>query len=505
MKKITDRDVIAIYESYKKRIPDEIKKGNFEYASSLIEKASKWAVLFNFTYFDNELEDYIRQIANRLLTVQSSEIIPGRLVFVCSQLNDAGELVRHYARAIADNNIPTRMIVINRISYCSNSLKEIQSFKNIDLKIISPKLGYVETAKLVALYVSEFKPEKMLLHLVPNEVKCLIGLSLFPSIPKYNINYTDHTFWLGASFLDINIEFRRAGCHISYNKRNIDFKKLRILPYYPITENPHTFCGFPFDRKGKIVIFSGGMPYKVIGDDDRYFKTLDRILLENKNSLALISINTSVVKDKVRMMKCRDRVYLVPWRNDILELMSKIDIFYGTYPVGGGLTSQIAAIYKKPILSFTRKGWVLSAMDGLFNYSGIDYYDTDSLCDYAHRLCVDETFRINEGLKLHNLLITREKFSIIFRDIISDTSITTIPHFENEDIDYERLKAFYLNYANETKQYLYFLITEDGLSAFIKYPQFSVGFLKLILSRFPLWLKNRFVGLIYRICQKKKN
>lgn len=494
MKNLTRERVVEIFDKFKKQILLKIQKKEYEDAADLIEKAASWAVLFNFQYADNELDSYIKQISDAVIQDIPTGSITGRLVFVCSQLNDAGELVRQYARAIADNNIPARMIVINRIPNHDNSLKEIQSFKNIDLVMVSPHLGYVETAKLITTKIAEFKPSIILQHFVPNEVKALIAVSRFPLIPKYNINYTDHLFWLGSSILDYNIEFRPAGCNVSKYKRNIGLDRMFVLPYYPIIDQGKKFEGFPFNQEGKVVIFSGSVPYKVFGDGDMYFKTLDRILQENYNCVVMISINNRLMRKKVDKMCCKDRVYVVPWRRDFIEVMQNIDMLYNTYPVGGGLTTQTAIALGKPVLSLAKKGSIVSGSEVLFTNkeAHIDYYDINELCDYVHQLCVDEKLRKSEGERLSKLLITREEFAKGFKDIINGrVSEDAIKHYDSF-IDYESMERFHLDYENESKKYVDFLFTLEGFSSFLKFPQFSWEFMKFI----PIYFKRKVYKLI---------
>lgn len=509
MGKLTKDFVVKIFRDYKKDIFNKLEKKQFETAAILIERAAKWANLFNFVFYDKDLEDGICEIVKYIGPRNTFDPISGRMVFVCSQMHDNGELVRHYVRAIADNKIPTRMIVLDKqIAFgYSKILNEIKQADTIDLKLVPPDLGYIETAQIVATLIEEFKPEKILQHFVPSEVKCLAGVSLIPNIPRYNINYTDHTFWLGASFINYSIEFRPFGYIFSHEKRNIDFDKLFILPFYPIIDESVPFQGFPFNRDGKIVLFSGGNPYKVLGDDDKYFKILDRILLENKDCIALIAILTSFMKEKIKQMQCRDRVFLVPFRKDICELIKNIDIFYNTYPVGGGLTCLLAAEYGKPVLAYAKDGCLLSDFDGMFfsqnqstNYS---FNDIGALCEYAHHLCDDDEYRYREGQKLRNSCTTREDFAIRFSEIIFQGKTNNI---QNVKLDYDGIFELCVIGEREAKTFVNHLFQKDGISVFYRYPYFNIDFIRLLLHKTYV-ITRRILSKIYKIliCQKKKN
>lgn len=508
MGKLTKDFVVKVFRDYKKDISIRLAKKQIDSAASLIEKAAEWANLFNFVFYDKDLEDNIREIVRYIGPREPFEPISGRMVFVCSQMHDNGELVRHYARAIADNHIPTRMIVLDKqIAFgYSNTLKEIKLADNIDLKLIPPNMGCIETAQMIASLIEEFKPEKILQHFVPNEVKCLVGVSLILNIPRYNINYTDHAFWLGASFLDYSIEFRPYGFIFSNEKRNVDTNRLFILPYYPIIDESIPFQGFPFDRDGKIVLFSGGNPYKVLGDNDKYFRILDRILLENQNCIALIAIYTSFMKKKIKEMQCYDRVYLVPFRKDICELIKHIDLFYNTYPVGGGLVCLLAAEYGKPVLAYAKDGCLLSDFDGMFfsqnHNSNFSFNDIDALCKYAYHLCDNIDFRVKEGQKLQESCITREVFALRFNEIINEGKTHEI---HNVKLDYNGIFELCVNGEEEARTFLSLLLRKDALSVFIKYPQYSVEFVRLIIIKIYKRMRRILSTYMIRIlCQRKK-
>ena len=493
MCQLTKDFVIKIFQDFKKDISYNLEKERIEKAANQIEKAAEWANLFNFEFYDKDLEDDIRKVVNHIGPKKPFEPISGRMVLVCSQMHDNGELVRHYIRAIADNNIPTRMIVLDKkIAFgYSKTLKEIEQADNIDLILVPPYLGYIETALFIASSIEEYKPEKILQHFVPSEVKCLVGVSLIPNISRYNINYTDHTFWLGASFLDYNIEFRPYGYILSYEKRHIEKNKLSILPFYPIIDETESFQGFPFNRDGKVVIFSGGNPYKVLGDNDNYFKILDRILYENHNCIALIAISSNMIYDKIREMHCHDRVFLVKIRKDICELIKRIDILYNTYPVGGGLVCLLAAKYGKPILAYAKEGSMLSDLKGMFysqhSENGYSFNSIEDLCHYAHHLCDSDDFRDKEGKMLMESCPTREAFSIGFRDIMNCKKNDEVQY---EKLDYDELFEICINGEKDAKNFLILLYHKDGLSVFYKYPQYFMEFSKLAFTKIAI-IKNK--------------
>ena len=57
-------------------------------------------------------------------------------------------------------------------------------------------------------------------------------------------------------------------------------------------------------------------------------------------------------------MKNGERVYTSKYRKDISQLFRNCDIYYGTYPLSGGLMCQYAAAFGNPILAYARKSWM---------------------------------------------------------------------------------------------------------------------------------------------------
>ena len=73
-------------------------------------------------------------------------------------------------------------------------------------------------------------------------------------VMRFQINLTDHAFWLGSTAFDYCIEFRNYGAGISLNERGIDFNKLILLPFYPYINKEQPFLGFDFDIDGKKIL-----------------------------------------------------------------------------------------------------------------------------------------------------------------------------------------------------------------------------------------------------------
>ena len=151
-------------------------------------------------------------------------------------------------------------------------------------------------------------------------VSLLISYSI-QGVIKYNINLTDHAFWLGASFIDYNFEFRAYGKTVSLEKRHLKQEQLLYLPYYPILpKNKIEFQGFPIEAKDKIVIFTGGAFYKMFGNNDLFFKILDELLDLSENAVVLVAGigDKYTMNEKLAHLRNRHRIMLIGNRRDII-------------------------------------------------------------------------------------------------------------------------------------------------------------------------------------------
>lgn len=67
---------------------------------------------------------------------------------------------------------------------------------------------------------------------------------------RYQINLTDHAFWLGAHAFDYVLEFRDFGANVSRQYHHIAPHKILKQPYYPYIDRTLSFQGFPFENYG---------------------------------------------------------------------------------------------------------------------------------------------------------------------------------------------------------------------------------------------------------------
>lgn len=485
MYKLTYHDAVDIFNIQKKYINKEIKKEHYNDALKDINIAGFWAYSFNFLYTDPDIENFIREISNNVLSPIDVCGKANTYAIIVKKCFDNRGLQQQYFRALAANGAEVLFIIIDDDHLCPDTIKEINAYEKATLLILgNGDLSEIDKAKEIVKVIDRFKPSKILIHSMPDEITTFIALNVINGVEKYNINLTDHAYWPGASFIDYNIEFRNYGYGISLEKRGFKHSQELTLPYYPISSKYSEFQGFENVPQSKVKIFTGGAYYKMFGENDAFFRLMDKILDLSENVVVLIagSGDISNVKRRILSMNNFDRVYLIGNRRDIDSVFDNIDIYLGTYPFPGGLMTQFACQHGLPVLAYGSIKMPNSKVEGLCNhYSDAvhTYYDQKSLLQYADKLINNVNFRKSEGLQAKKAMLTPEKFNSEFWELM-DTKRNKW-NWTKEDIDYQFFTQWYIDLENNYNHF---------------FSRSLIGMLKVkFLVRFP-----RYIPLLIDVC-----
>lgn len=473
-RKLTHDRIVEVYNDIKRHIKKNKVKGRYNAALKYIELSSYWAYNFNFIYADKEVEDALKNMAETNLKLYSiGRMVENRYVFFDTNGVDNRGLTQQYLRTLIQLEYEFLYIYIsNDTSRNVEMLKEIRSYDKGKVLLFNEKTkDRFEKCKVILDEIKSYRPSRILLHLMPWDTVSLMCCHCLYGPTKYNINLTDHAYWLGNTFIDYNIEFRPYGMTVSLEKRNLVKKQLLYLPYYPIQSKYVRFQGFPTLPIDSIILFSGGSYYKMFGKDDAYFRMTDEILDISPKAVLLLAGGgaETLMKGKIAKMKHAERVFLIGNRKDINEVFRHCDIYWGTYPVGGGLMAQFAAMHSKPIIAYTDANVIACNMEGIVNHFGNGvktFHDIPDMLAYASHLINDEGFRISEGKKNHDSLMTSDKFVEEFASLMS--THTNIREWEKEKIDYAAFESIYIDVENN---YLH-----SGISALISNLKYSFWF-----------------------------
>lgn len=482
-KRFSKEECETVYEKLLSYASSCLEAGRTDSAYDFLKASAMWAYRFNWIYADKRLDDMIRTIgrtwASPFKIISDSET---KYLLIDTHGIDNRGLTQQYIRAlIAMNAAFLYVSVYPDINRQKDIRSELASYSLATTCFIDKKMTNRERLNVIIDCVKSYQPKVAIAHVFPWDPIPFMLFDLANNMRVYNINFTDHAFWIGSSIIDYNIEFRSFGMTISIEKRGLNKEQLICLPFYPITQLNETFQGFPELPQDAIKIFSGGSFYKMMGDDDRYFKLCDKLLNLSSHVVLLIagSGDISLLRRKISTMRNADRVFLIGDRRDIDEVFKHCDIYLNTYPIGGGLMSQYAAKNGKPILILCREN-DNSRIESCINHFSNNvkaFIAEDDLLLYAQKCITNKEFRDKEGAKNKNGLMSAERFNDFFKEIFSGKYNDHF-HWDRVKINYDDVVRLYLdienNYTKSALTKLFYVLRGKSL---IIFPRYIVYFL----------------------------
>ena len=453
MSKINSNSVSKIFNKAVERAFKYYARNRIELSLREIEFASKWMYQFNQIYSDQRIESILSKISSDNIPnhiIESSD--RNSIVFIDNFGWDNKGLTQQYLRGLVSANKKITYILHNNNPIeDSDIIFELKQYQNAKIIINkTSKDNYLQCAQGIANHICDANPESILFHIAPWDVVSVLALAAIKGAARFNINLTDHAFWIGTSVLDYNIEFRGYGKTVSLQKRGLKEEQIIILPYYPIIPVRGEFEGLPELESGAIKIICGGAEYKMLGKNDIFFRLMDGILeISDKVYILVAGINLdSTFAKKVSKLKHRERIKLIGNRKDINEVFAHSDIYLSSYPFIGGLMSQYAALNGLPILAYANKEDA-NICDEIINYNSNSVTSKTSLNDffnYASSLIQDQSFRISEGISAKKALITKECFNSILNETLTTNKNGIIMNGGHPK--YNDIEQFYLDVEN---------------------------------------------------------
>lgn len=494
--KLTLEYIEKDYNNLKKIAKKELDRKNYEDCLNLISCAANIAYHLNFRFYDDELENYLKTISFDLITDIDFESISGRWVFYDYFGLDNRGLTQQYLNALDDMGVEY-LYILERYTTENNHKDIIEQVKKNDkaeIYINDSSLDFKVQIENIIKVISEYKPEKALLHFAPWSCLSIVLWNRFDFIERYFINLTDHAFWLGKNSFDYCLEFREYGAYFSNKFRNIEKSRLLLSPFYPIIKKKK-FLGFPKETNNKIKIFSGGSYYKVYGVNNLYFKIVKTILNKYNNAVLLFagSGNDKPFKEFIEKNNFNKRIILLGHRSDVNEVIKNSNIYLNTYPLGGGLLTQYALLNSIPVMAYAEKDLPMIFTETMTYKPVINctFTDLDSFYEEFDYLISNYN---NIEYDKSAVCPTRKEFLDNFEKTISNhESISSIKNFE---FSKKRFLDLYLDTENNyLKEYDLIKFRWLGL----KY--FKYDLLNAIRSTIKLVVYNR--ELIFNKIKKK--
>lgn len=342
--------LLNIYNQYKKRAIVALEKGEYEFALGMTSAIADLMYQLNIIYTDKDLESLISKCSVQYIKA-ASVIIPDNLtvMFYDEFGFDIRGLAMLYLKALREGGY--HVIYITR-SYRKGKIKRIEELlvKDAQSKILFLDRGlYKEETESILEYVIKYSVSAVFIYSMPQGiVGPLVSNKLKGTrVITYKINLTDHAFWLGSEATDYFIEFRNEGASISKYKRGIPENKLILLPYLPEIDENIEFQGFPFDVKGKKIIFSGGALYKTFSEDNLYYQIVEGLLKRYDDIVFWYAGSGDTSRLAKLQKKYPGKLYYTEEREDLYQVLKHCYFYLSTYPLNGGLMSQYAVVAGK--------------------------------------------------------------------------------------------------------------------------------------------------------------
>lgn len=461
--------VIELAADFHEKIGLAIDKKHHNDALELTFSCAMLLYTTNVYYVDEALEENVQAIADALFAAEMKraareEMEQDRILFYDGFGLDFRGLARIYLEALVQDFKVCYVTYADREQEIPGILQTVREHGGT-VSFIS-RGRPVEMVKQLNTILCDCRAGKFFYYSLPYDVVGTTFMCAYEGIlTRYQVNLTDHGFWLGARAIDKCIEFRDYGASISSEYRGIPREKIVKLPFYPKVI-PQEFQGFPFPvADGQKVVFSGGSLYKTLGEGNKYYQMVDYILDKHSDVIFWYAGGGDDSELKKCMARHPGRVFHTPERPDLFQILQHVSFYLSTYPICGGLMYQYAAAAGTLPLTLRRDdcndGFLLN-QDAL----GVIFDTMEELEQEIDRVLTDESYRQARSEQMRIAVIAPEKFSAELRQIlVSDTSPQNICY---RHIDTEAFRANYL--VNFTEQdMLWLCVRKETVGVMLRY------------------------------------
>ena len=406
-----DFNVLAVLNKLRDVSIKALRQEKYEKSLAACSAMTNILYEYNQEYVSEEVESILLEIKNKLTFKYNFKNT------ICKKVKtvlfydgfglDTRGLALIYLKGLVRNGYKVIYVTKSEAKGKQPEIKKATDSFDIRFYYIDIHNGYLNWIYELRNIFSNEKPEVAFFYTTPNDVSATIVFeSLEGLVKRYQINLTDHAFWIGKYAFDYCVDMRDVGSKISYNYRAIPKDKIVMLPYYANVDENLKFEGFPFSTEGKRVIFSGGSLYKTLGDpENKYYKIVRSILTKYDDIIFLYAGYGDDSQLKLLEIDFPNRVYHIDERKDLYQVLKYCVLYLNTYPMFGGLMMNYSATAGK--LPLTLKHG--NDSDGLlFNQGnlGIEYNNVEEMLTDIDKLLTNNQYLKNKELALKDSVIT---------------------------------------------------------------------------------------------------
>lgn len=449
------------FEQYKEMAVDELHNGNINSSIDALTTACALARNYYLCFADDTIEQLLVDLSARfIIENKTNEKKSERIAYYDIFAFDNMALSKHYMEAILQTSAEILYITTKDLNGVnSHEIRNlVQNNKNVHHIVIKETDSHVDYIANLCKAVIDFCPEKAIIHTIAMDIPGIIAWTALKGVERFFIDPADHVFQAGREMFDYYFAFRSLGYNLAVDKREIPKEKVLCLPFYPVVNNYAPYQGLPESIPGSIKILTGGRLEKVYGKGDLFFELLEKIL-EGIDNCEIYFIGTgasgrlprtSYVIRQSRKRQYGKRFHFLEFRNDIIELMRHIDIYIGTYPIGGGLMAQKAASQGVPMVEYVSEG-LSSSVGEFIDFSNKDqpfvFYDVDAFLKEVQKLAEDKSYRIRVGKEYQKKLFSKAQFNELFSRLIKTKQNEIIPN--RYDFNFDAMRENQLEVENK--------------------------------------------------------
>lgn len=389
-----------------------LQRGEYEKAARQMEDLATLRYRWNGEMTDDFLEDNLTRFSSHVPPLAPYEPKKSVVLFYDEFGLDLRGLALIYVRALTALGY--------HLVYCTREphtpLPHIEAELRAhggELRTFPAAADPLARCAVLSAIIAEVRPGAAFLYTEPNDVGGLLAFHLMAGYTRrYQVNLTDHAFWLGRNAFDVCLEFRDFGAKVSRTLRRIPAEKLVKLPYYPVIDTSIPFGGYPFERQdGDIVIFSGGQLYKTKDEARTYYRVVDAILARHPQVRFWYARGDQDADIDWLRARHPDRVSYTPERQDLYQVLCHCDLYLNTYPLIGALMTQYAAAAGRLPLTLSSADEPLR--DLLQNASALDIvrHDVPSFLKLVDFLLDHPEERQRRGQMAKEGVVTEKKFT----------------------------------------------------------------------------------------------
>jgi len=483
--------VEKMINSIYKKINKNFEHSNYTKNLPLIKTYANIMYLYNQKYTDSRVEDILYKTINSIYSkpdLDKNKLNEKNVIFYDGFGLDNRGLARIYLKALCKKY---HIIYITAISNKENihEIKELLESNNGEIYYIKGRKITSCINELINV-TNKIKPKNMFLYTYPDDI---VGISFFELyeniICRYQINLTDHAFWLGTKSFDYCIEFRNYGAIITTEHRNISKDKLLKLPFYPNINFSQEFEGYPFefDEKKNKFIFSGGSLYKTFGDGNKYYHIIEKLLTKYDDLFFWYAGSGDNSEINKLIKKYPNRIFHTRERKDLYQVLKRCYFYFSTYPICGGLMFQYAAKANKLPITLKYDDIIDEFLINQGNLNVI-FDSEDEMYKEVDKIYNDPQYKEKKEKEISNSVITEEKFEENLYQLIENHKTEFNITYKNIDIDkFRKTYKENINIKNIYKMFFYY----NKFSLIFQFLPYTLyGFVFVVMEKIKKFMKK---------------